>query len=189
LRVLTTSPLLVGINAARSQSQERIPHVGYLLLAPASDTPSPERAAFLKGLRDLGYVEGKNIVIVYRSAEWDVEQLPRLSRQFAAEMVNLIFAPSDDMGKQATQAAPTIPVVVGAMLDPLDQGVVSSLASPGANLTGLSVQAPELVGKRFQLLREVLPGSKRAARSSPSLPRRTDSRRSSRFQNTRRPVP
>ena len=155
--------LFTAIPAARAQKPAKIPRIGYLLLTPWTEKPSAERAAFLKGLQELGYVEGKNIVIEYRSADWDIEQLPRLVREFAESKVDLIFAPTVEMGIPARQETKTIPIVVGAMLDPFGSGLVASLARPGGNVTGLSLLSPELAGKRLQLLKEVLPKVKRVA--------------------------
>jgi putative ABC transport system substrate-binding protein len=133
------------------------------LLSPWTDKPSPERAAFLQGLRALGYVEGKNIVIEYRSADWDIEQMPRLAREFAASKVDLIFAPTMETAIPVNQETKAIPIVVGAMLDPFESGLVASLSRPGGNVTGLSLQSPELAGKRLQLLKEFLPKVRRVA--------------------------
>ena len=141
----------------------KVPRIGYLLLSPLTDKPSPERAAFLKGLQNLGYVEGKNIVIEYLSADWDREHSSRLAREFAERRVDLMFAPTEEMGIPAKRASKTIPIVVGAMLDPIGGGFVATLARPGGNVTGLSAQSPELAGKRLQLLIEVLPKLKRVA--------------------------
>jgi putative ABC transport system substrate-binding protein len=141
----------------------KVPRIGYLLLSPLTDKPSPERAAFLKGLHELGYVEGKNIVIEYRTADWDHEQLPQVAGEFAKNRVDLMFAPTEEMGIPAKRASKTIPIVIGAMLDPTGDGLVSGLARPGGNVTGLSAQTPELAGKRLQLLIEVLPKLKRVA--------------------------
>jgi len=152
-----------GRLSAQPKPTARGPRIGYLLLTPMTDKPSPERAAFLKGLQELGYVEGKNFVIEYRSADWDREQLPRLAREFADSRVDLMFAPTEETGTPAKLASKTIPIVVGAMLDPIGDGFVSRLARPGGNVTGLSVQAPELAGKRLELLKEALPKLRRVA--------------------------
>ncbi len=152
--VLVASPVPV-----RAQ---RIPRVGYLSLAPRSDKPSPERDAFLKGLRDLGYIEGKNIFIEYRFADWDAGQIQRVARELAESRVDLIFAPSEQEGSAIKQVTKTIPIVAAVTFDPVGEGLVSSLARPGANFTGLSAQGPELAAKRLRLLKEVLPKLKRA---------------------------
>ena len=158
---------VLALRPARAQQQKpvpaRIPRIGYLQLSPIGERPSPERAAFLRGLQDLRYIEGKNIAIEYRSAEWDLDQAPRLARELVDRQVDLIFAPTDELGRQARLATNSIPIVVGAMLDPVGEGIVPSLAHPGGNLTGLSVQSAELATKRLQLLKEVLPKSKRVA--------------------------
>src|SRR5256885_1485439 len=118
-RFLTLAPALVmACSQARAQAPAKIPRIAYMLLSPMTDNPSPERAAFLKGLQELGYVEGKNIAIEYRSADWDIEQLPRVAREFADSKVSVIFAPTQEQGIPAYQATKTIPIVVGGMLDP-----------------------------------------------------------------------
>jgi len=141
---------------------QRIPRIGYLLLAPRSDKPSLERDEFLKGLQELGYIEGKTIFIEYRSADWDMEQIPRAARELVASGVNLIFAPTETESVVIRQVTTTIPIVGAVTLDPVGAGLASSLARPGANFTGLSGQAPELAAKRLTLLKEVLPNLKRA---------------------------
>jgi len=164
---LLASTAVLALRPARAQQKKsvpaRIPRIGYLLFSPIGEKPSPERAAFLRGLQDQGYIEGKNIAIEYRSAEWDLDQAPRLARELVDRRVDLIFAPTEELGRQARLATNTIPIVVGAMLDPVGDGIVPSLAHPGGNLTGLSVQSAELATKRLQLLKEVLPKSKRVA--------------------------
>jgi putative ABC transport system substrate-binding protein len=151
------------LSAAHAQTGRKMARVGYLLLQPLTDKPSAERAALMQGLKDLGYVEDKNIVIEYRSAHWDMENVPRLAREFIDAKVDLIFAPTIEVGIAARQETTTFPIVVGAMLDPFGSGVVASLARPGGNVTGLSLQSPELAGKRLELLKEILPKIRRVA--------------------------
>mgnify|MGYP001382619285 CR=1 FL=1 len=163
--------LCAAISAARAQTPAKIPRIGYLLLTPMTDQPSAERVAFLKGLQVLGYVEGKNISIEYRSADWDIEQVPRLTREFVTAKVDLIFAPTVEIALQANQETKAIPIVVGAMLDPFGSGLITSLRRPGGNVTGLSLQSPELAGKRLQLLKELVPKIKRVVvLRDPGLP-------------------
>ena len=135
--------LLLGILAAplaiHAQGPRNVPKIGYLVLSPLADPPSAERQAFLEGLRDLGYVVGQNLIIEYRSAAWNRELLPDLA------------------------ATTTIPIVVPAANDPVESGLVASLARPGGNITGTAVSTPELTGKRLQLLKEALPKVSRVA--------------------------
>jgi putative ABC transport system substrate-binding protein len=155
--------LFATAGKVHAQPSRPVARIGYLVLQHLTDKPSTERVAFLQGLQDLGYIDGKNIIIEYRSAEWDMEQVPRLVREFMASKVNVIFAPTVELGITAKQETSTFPIVVGAMLDPFGSGMVASLARPGGNVTGMSLQSPELAGKRLELLKEVLPKIRRVA--------------------------
>ena len=135
--------------------------LGYLLLGPLADTPSPQRAAFLQRLRELGHVEGKNLAIDYRSAEWQIERLAPLARELAAARVDVLFSNDTESTTQVKRAGISVPVV-GHMHDPVALGIVGSLARPGGNITGLSIVASDLAGKRLELLKEVLPRLTRA---------------------------
>jgi putative ABC transport system substrate-binding protein len=134
--------------------------LGYLLLSPLADTPSPQRAAFMQRLRELGHVEGRNLVVEYRSAEWQIERIGPFAKEFAAAPVDVIFANDTESAEQVKRAGVTVPVVAH-MHDPVAVGIVSSLARPGGNITGMSIIAPDLAGKRLELLKEVLPKLKR----------------------------
>src|SRR4051812_22748475 len=134
--------------------------LGYLLLGPLADTPSPQRAAFIHRLRELGHVGGCNLVIEYRSAEWQIERIGAFARELAAAPVDVIFANDTESAEQVKRASLTVPVVAH-MHDPVAGGIVNSLARPGGNITGMSIIAPDLAGKRLELLKEVLPKLKR----------------------------
>ena len=136
--------------------------LGYLLFGPLADTPSPQPAAFLRRLRELGHVEKKNLAIEYRSAEWQIERLVPLARELAALRVDVLFANDTESTTQVKKAGVTVPVV-GHMHDPVALGIVGSLARPSGNITGLSIFAADLAGKRLELFKEVLPGLKRVA--------------------------
>jgi putative tryptophan/tyrosine transport system substrate-binding protein len=147
--------------AARAQQAAKIPRIGVLLPGPPT-TFSVRTAAFRQGLQELGYVEGKTVVIDWRAAEERVEQL----RDLAAELVRLnpdiivtIGTPAAEAAKNATQ---TIPIVASAG-DPVGSGLVASLAHPGGNVTGVTIVAPDLSGKRLELLKEIIPGISRIA--------------------------
>src|SRR5215470_137934 len=148
---LTLAPL-----AAEAQPAGKMWRIGYLILSPLADPPSAERRAFLEGLRDLGYVVGQNIIIEYRSAAWNRELLPDLAAELVALNVDLIVAVpgTTDAAREATT---TIPIVVPAANDPVESGLVASLARPGGNITGTALSTPELTAKRLQLLKEALP--------------------------------
>ena len=122
---LTLAPL-----AAEAQPAGKMWRIGYLILSPLADPPSAERRAFLEGLRDLGYVVGQNIIIEYRSAAWNRELLPDLAAELVALNVDLIVAVpgTTDAARGATT---TIPIVVPAANDPVESGLVASLARPG----------------------------------------------------------
>ena len=123
-----------------------------------------QRGAFRQGLRDLGYVEGRNLVIEYRDAEGKPERLPALARDLARLKIEVIMAPTNPSITAAKAATTTIPIVMVSADDPVGQGYIASLARPGGNITGLTA-APgaEMVGKRFELLAECLPGLSRLA--------------------------
>src|SRR5438552_15526273 len=148
--------------AAEAQQAAKVARIGYLSSSLAS---SPRlRDAFLQGLRDLGYVEGRNVVIEYRAAEGKVERLTALAAELVALKVDVIFAPGTPHALAAKQATRTVPIVVTGVSDPVTDGLVTSLARPGGNVTGLSLLATlELVGKRLELLKQAVPGVTRVA--------------------------
>ena len=127
--------------AAEAQQAAKIARIGYLAFNLAASPHMIE--AFLQGLRDLGYVEGGNVVIEYRSAEGKPERLPALAAELVALKVDVIVAPAPLAALAAKQATRTLPIVFAAAGDPVSSGLVSSLARPGGNVTGLSAFAPE----------------------------------------------
>jgi len=154
---LTLAPL-----AAAGQQAAKVPRIGYLgYSAPALEGHLV--GAFRQGLRDLGYVEGRNIVIEYRSAEGKLERLPELSAELVRLKVEVIVTLATPGALAAKQATNTIPIVVAAMADPARDGLVASLARPGANITGSTFLGPELIPKRLGLLKEVVPRASRVA--------------------------
>jgi putative ABC transport system substrate-binding protein len=150
--------------AARAQQPTKTARIGFLITAPIE---SPEFRAtvdpFRRGLRDLGYVEGRNLVIEYRSADGKQERFPSLANDLVRLNVDLILAGSTPHARAAQQATRTIPIVVPVMGDPVADGLVASLARPGANLTGSTFLGPELVPKRLELLKQTLPKASRVA--------------------------
>ena len=149
--------------AAEAQQAAKIARIGYLATNGAA---SPHlREAFLQGLRDLGYVEGRNLVIEYRDAEGKVERLPALAAELVALKVDVIVTEggSTVAPLAAKQATRTLPIVFAAAADPVTSGLVTSLARPGGNVTGLSNLTAELVGKRLELLTQAVPGVSRVA--------------------------
>jgi putative ABC transport system substrate-binding protein len=113
--------------------------------------------AFRQGLRELGYVEGKNVTIEYRHAEGKIDLLPALAAELVQQKVDVIVTSSESGTLAAKDAARTIPIVFAALTDPVGSGLVASLARPGGNITGLSLVSPELGGKRLELLKEAFP--------------------------------
>jgi ABC-type uncharacterized transport system substrate-binding protein len=118
---------------------------------------------FLEGLHELGYIVGKNATIEFREAGGDFSRLPDLARQLTELHVDVMVAPNTPAARAAQRATATIPIVVAAMGDPVGDGLVKSLARPGANITGSTFLGPELVPKRLALLKDMLPKVKRIA--------------------------
>jgi putative ABC transport system substrate-binding protein len=148
--------------AAEAQQAAKVARLGYLGNSPAANPHL--REAFLQELRELGYVEGRNLVIETRFAEGKLERFPALAAELVALKVDVIFAGGGTLSALAAkQATRTLPIVFAAVVDPIASGVVTSLARPGGNVTGLSNLAPELVGKGLELLTQAVPGLTRVA--------------------------
>jgi putative tryptophan/tyrosine transport system substrate-binding protein len=146
---------------AEAQQPARIPRIG-ILLAPSASFSLPRVEALRRRLRELGYFEGKNILIDYRYAEGKLERLPDLAAELVRLKVDVIVTAGPAI-LAAQKAGPTIPIVFGAAPDPVGTGIVSSLARPGGNITGLSQMSPDLDGKRLELLKEAFPKVARVA--------------------------
>ena len=155
--------LLVGcVGMAEAQQPAKVPRIGYMSLqSQASESARIE--AFRQGLRDLGYVEGKSILIEYRWAEGKSDRLPDLAAELVGLKVDVIVAAGTPVALVAKQATQTIPIVFPLSGDPLGGGLVASLARPGGNITGLSSIAQELGGKRLELIKEAVPRLSRVA--------------------------
>ena len=147
--------------AADAQQAAKIARIGYLGLNRVAGDHIVE--AFLQGLRDLGHVEGRNVVIEYRDAEGKSERLPALAAELVALKVDVIVAPTTLAALAAQQATRSLPIVFATAGDPVTSGLVTSLARPGGNVTGLSSLNPELVGKRLEQLTQAVPGVSRVA--------------------------
>jgi putative ABC transport system substrate-binding protein len=147
--------LLVTSIAAEAQQTARVWRIGFLSIV--SEPTSPYRAAFLQGLRELGYVEGQSIAVDFRLAGGKTELLPGLAADLVRSKVDVIFAASTQEARAAKEATDTIPIVVGVTGDAVGTGLVASLAQPDGNVTGLTRVAPELSGKQLELLKEALP--------------------------------
>lgn len=152
--ILGGAAVLASPLAVRAQPAPKIPRLGYL----AVGAPSPSRS-FLQAMRDLGYIEGKNLLVESRGAEGKPERLPELAAELVRLEVDVIFAAGTEATFAAKGAATTIPVVFSVHGDPVEAGFVSSLRRPGGMLSGITMVAPELAAKRLQLLREIAPAA------------------------------
>jgi len=158
-----TGGLLAAPLAAEAQQAGKVARLGYLVAASLATSPHLHEA-FRQGLRDIGYVEGRNLAIEYRSAEGRFERFPALAAELVALKVDVIVAVNPQAALAAKQATKTLPVVFIGVGDPVTDGLVTSLARPEGNVTGLSLSpSPELVGKRLQLLTQLVPGVSRVA--------------------------
>jgi putative ABC transport system substrate-binding protein len=147
---------------AEAQQPGKIPRIGFLgLTSPSANAARIE--AFRQGLRELGYVEGKNIVIEWRHHEGKIDRLPALAAELVHLKVDVIITVGPPAAGAAKEATATIPIVMMQVGDPVGSGFVASLARPGRNITGWSSLAPELNGKRLELLKEIVPGLSRVA--------------------------
>jgi ABC-type uncharacterized transport system substrate-binding protein len=148
--------------SAEAQQPKRIPRIGFLSsLSPAAVSDRIE--AFLQGLRELGYVEGKSIVIEWRYAEGKTERLPELAADLVRLKVDVIVTGGPAVNRFAKEATVTIPIVLAFDNDPVGNGFAASLARPGGNITGFSTHYPEISGKQLELLKEIVPRLSRVA--------------------------
>ena len=153
--------LLVTPVDAASQQAAVVPRVGYLALHLSGAPQLTD--AFRQGLRDLGYVEGRNVAIEYRDAEGKSERLPALAAELVHLKVSVLVTVGALPALAAKQVTQSLPIVFIGAADPVTSGIVSSLARPGGNVTGLSLLLPELVGKRLELFKQAVPGISRIA--------------------------
>ena len=154
--------LVVAVAAVEAQQPAKISRIGYL--AGASLNALAVRAeAFRQGLRELGYAEGKNILIEWRSADGKIDRLPALAAELVRLKVDVIVTTGPTVTRPVKEATSTIPIVMAQDIDPVETGFVASLARPGGNITGLSSLVPEISGKQLELLKEVVPRLSRVA--------------------------
>jgi len=154
--------LSLGAVYAQAQQPAKIPRIGFLI----GSSPSANAArieAFRQGLRELGYVEGKNIIIEFRSAEGKFDRLPDLAAEVVRLKVDVIVTTGPIVNRPAKEATSTIPIVMAFDNDPVGNGFVASLARPAGNMTGLANLAPEITGKQLELLKEIVPRLSRVA--------------------------
>src|SRR5215470_1854344 len=153
--VAVVGSLLAAPLVVEAQQGGKIPRVGILLFGtPETDPTLPP---FRTGLGDLGYAEGRNILLEYRYAEGKLDRLPSLARDLASARPNVIFALGGDVAPFARAATSTIPIVMAVSVDPVQSGLVTTLAQPGSNLTGVTFVSSDLAAKRLQLLKEIAP--------------------------------
>jgi putative tryptophan/tyrosine transport system substrate-binding protein len=166
--VLLSAPL-----AAEGQQAGKVFRIGILANVPITDPQgAPLWGAFIQGLRELGYVEGKNIIIEHRSSDGKYERLPALAAELVRLKVDVIVVPATQNALAAKGATRTIPIIIASAADPVADGLVASLARPGGNITGLTgAVGPEIGGKRLELLKETVPKISRVAvLSNPANP-------------------
>jgi len=154
--------LLAPCSAVEAQQPTKVPHIGFLLDAPVS-AMAARVEGFRQGLRDLGYVEGKNIVIEWRSAEGNSDRRPALAAELVSLKVDVLVSPGPTVTRALREATSTIAIVMGQDTDPVGSGFAISLARPGGNITGLATLAPEIGGKQLELLKEMVPKLSRVA--------------------------
>ncbi len=153
---------LASVHLAEAQQPKKVPRIGYLSAASPSAIAA-RTEAFRRGLRELGYVEDKNIVIEWRYAEGKLDRLPALAAELVRLKVDVIVSAGPTPTRAAKEATSTIPIVMAADSDPVGSGFVASIARPGGNITGLSTLAPEISGKQVELLKEIVPTLSRVA--------------------------
>ena len=154
--------LIALCGSAEAQQPKNVPRIGFLS-AVSPSTISARLDAFRQGLRELGYVQGKNIVIEWRSAEGKSDRLPGLAAELVRLKVDLVVSGGVATTRAAKQATVTIPIVMASDDDPVGSGFVASLARPGGNITGLSTLSPEISGKQLELLKEIVSKLSRVA--------------------------
>jgi len=153
--------LAITRSAAEAQQAAKVPRIGYLSINLAGSPHMTE--GFRQGLRDLGYVEGRNVFIEFRDAEGKLERLPALAAELVALKVDVVVVGGTVAAVAAKQATKTVPIVFVSAVDPVTDGLVASLARPEGNATGLATLAPELVGKRLEQLKQIAPGVSQVA--------------------------
>src|SRR5262250_1532293 len=162
ITVLALSTMLFALCvSAQAQQTAKLPKIGWFFLRPAADRYGADLAQ--RALRDLGYVENKNVLFEYRHGDNKIERLPTLAEELVRLKVDVIVAASANVAIAARNATKTIPIVFVSTRDPVTAGLVHSLARPGGNLTGFTTIAPILTAKRFELFKETVPVLSRIA--------------------------
>lgn len=167
MRVCASSLMLLcaASLAASAQPAQKVHRIGFIASTSSISemrTVNPATRAFVQGLRELGYVEGSNLVIEWRTAEGKFERFHQIAAELVSIKVDIIVTVMNPMTKAAKEVTQTVPIVMGASTNPVEQGLIESLSRPGGNVTGLSLDAgPEIVGKRLQLIKELVPAASR----------------------------
>jgi len=155
--VLLAAPLA----AEAQQTRKAIPRIAFLTTTSPEDSPNPGVDGFRQGLRDRGYVEGQTIAIEWRWGRGRTDQFPKFAAEVVRLKVDVIVAANTPAGRAALMATKTIPIIIPFMVDPVGDGFAASLAHPGGNVTGLTNESADLIGKRLQLFKEALPSLSR----------------------------
>jgi putative ABC transport system substrate-binding protein len=155
--------LVATADLAEAQQPAKVPRIGFVTPIGDPNTPGPQIEAFRQGLRDLDYIEGKNIVVEYRYTEGKGDRNPSLVAELVQLKVDVLVVPGPGAIRAAKQATKTIPIVIVSQEDPVAAGHIDSLARPGGNITGLTRFTRELSGKRLELLTDVVPKISRVA--------------------------
>jgi ABC-type uncharacterized transport system substrate-binding protein len=161
LYLALSAMLLALCFPAEAQQPKKIPRIGFVSPLGNPNNPGPNVEAFRQGMRDLGYVEGKNIQVEYRYIEGKSERTPSLVTELLQLKVDVLVCAALSASRMARQETKTIPIVINIPDDPVALGLIDSLARPGGNITGLTRLGRELSGKRLELLAEAVPGLKR----------------------------
>ena len=159
---LLITVLLITAPPARTQQASKIPRIGFQLDSPAAALAT-RIEGFRQGLRELGYIEGKNIIIEWRSAEGKPERRSEITAELVRLKVDVIVSGGPTITRIIKETPSTIPVVMGQDTDPVGNGFVASLSKPGGNITGLAALAPEMSGKQLELMKEIIPKLSRVA--------------------------
>jgi putative tryptophan/tyrosine transport system substrate-binding protein len=162
LSILVVAAQLAVAVIAEAQQPGKIPRIGFQTDAPYS-TLTARIEGFRQGLRELGYIEGKNIIIEWRSAEGKPERRSEIATELIRLNVDVIVSGGATITRTLREATSTVPIVMGQDTDPVGNGFVASLAKPGGNITGLAALAPETSGKQLEVLKEIMPKLSRVA--------------------------
>jgi putative ABC transport system substrate-binding protein len=160
--LLISTFLLFFVNLAEGQATKTLPRIGFISSTGSTETPSPLFEALRQRLRDLGYIEDKNILIVQRYADGKLDRMPSFVQEFVQQKVDIIVAPNNVAIAAVQKATKTIPVVMITTVDPVEAGYVKSFAQPGGNITGVASLSRDISAKRVELLKELLPRLSRA---------------------------